>query len=85
MASLESSEFLIILATMKKNDFTLNDLALMVGRGFSSVDKRFDAVDKKLFNMDQRLMRIEREILEDHRNRIEILEMKIRGLEALRH
>lgn len=55
-----------------KNDITMNDLALMVGRGFNAVDKRFDAVDRTLFDMDQRLQRIEKTILEDYGNRIEI-------------
>ena len=73
---------------LKKKNFTINDLALMVGRGFNAtdkrfdgVDKRFDGVDRKLFEVNQRLDRIEKIILEDHKNRIEILEDRFRDFQ----
>ena len=80
---------------LKKKNFTINDLALMVGRGFNAtdkkfdgmdkrfdgMDKRFDGVDRKLFEVNQRLDIIEKVILEDHRNRIEILESRFKDFQ----
>lgn len=80
---------------LRKKNFTINDLALMVGRGFNAkdkkfdgidkrfdgMDKRFDGVDRKLFEVNQRLDRIEKVILEDYGNRIEILEDRFRDFQ----
>lgn len=95
-ASPESRRFFYFdMVKLKKKNFTINDLALMVGRGFNAtdkrfdgvdkkldgIDKRFDGVDKKLFEINQRLSVIEKVILEDHRNRIEILEDRFRDFQ----
>jgi len=75
---------------MKKKDITIDDLAVMVGKGFESVDKRFDAVDKRFDGVDKRfdkvekrLDKIEKLIISDHRERIEKLEMEVKELKAL--
>jgi hypothetical protein len=52
---------------MKKKNLTIDDLALMVGKGFQSVDKRFDGVDKRLDRMDKRFDKIEKIIIADHK------------------
>ena len=75
---------------MKKKDITIDDLAIMVGKGFESVDKRFDAVDERFNGVDKRfdkvekrLDKIEKLIISDHRERIEKLEMEVKELKAL--
>ncbi|MFZ3054941.1 MAG: hypothetical protein WA091_03100 [Minisyncoccales bacterium] len=75
---------------MKKKEVTIDDLALMVRKGFQSVDKRFDEVDKKFDlvdkrfdRMDKRFDRIENLILADHKERIEKLEMQVKELRDL--
>jgi len=82
---------------MKKKEITIDDLALMVGKGFQSVDKRFDGIDKRLNgmdkrfdsmdkrfdNMDKRFDRIEKLILSEHKERIEKLEMQVKELRDL--
>jgi len=68
---------------MKKKDITIEDLALMVGKGFQSVDKRFDGIDKRLDRMDKRFDRIEKLILTEHKERIEKLEMQVKELRDL--
>jgi archaellum component FlaC len=44
---------------MPKKKTTLNDLALMVKRGFDAVDERFNAVDKRFDGVDSRLDNVE--------------------------
>ena len=75
---------------MKKKEITIDDLALMVGKGFQSVDKRFDGVDKRfdgidkrLDRMDKRFDRIEKLILAEHKERIEKLETQVKELRDL--
>jgi hypothetical protein len=75
---------------MKKKEITIDDLALMVGKGFQSVDKRFNGIDKRLNgmdkrfdNMDKRFDRIEKLILSEHKERIEKLEMQVKELRDL--
>ncbi len=75
---------------MKKKDITIDDLAIMVGKGFESVDKRFnsidkrfDGIDKRFDKVDKRLDKIEKLILADHKERIEKLEMEVKELKAL--
>jgi len=82
---------------MKKKGVTIDDLALMVGKGFQSVDKRFDGIDKqfegvdkrfdeidkRLDRMDKRFDRIEKLILTDHKERIEKLEIQVKELRDL--
>lgn len=79
----------------KKKGITIDDLAMMVQRGFENtatkdyvdkhfdaIDKRFDAVDKRLDGIDIRLNRIENLLLRAHENRIEILEDKMRQVQT---
>jgi hypothetical protein len=54
---------------MKKKTVTLNDLALMIGRGFAAVDKcldamgkRFDAIEKRLGAIEKRLSLLEQRV-----------------------
>ncbi len=67
---------------MKKKNITIDDLAMMVNKGFeettkkSEVNARFDAVD-------QRLDKIEKLILADHKKRIERLETEVKELREL--
>lgn len=61
---------------MAKKSVTIEDLAVMVKKGFDSVDKRFDG-------MDDRLDRIEKLILADHKRRIERLEDQVKDLRDL--
>ncbi|MDD4531555.1 MAG: hypothetical protein PHH21_02495 [Candidatus Pacebacteria bacterium] len=72
---------------MKKKEITIDDLAMMVQKGFietktdmasfsKSVDKRFDAVDR-------RLDKIEKLIIADHRQRIGKLEEEMKELKNL--
>ncbi len=68
---------------MKKKNVTINDLAVMVGKGFDSVDKRFDGVDKRFDAIDFRLDKIEKLILADHKKRIERLETEVKELKEL--
>lgn len=73
----------------KKKEITIDELAMMVQRGFEdvttkfdTVGKRFDAVDKRLDGIDIRLNRIENLLLRAHENRIEILEDKMRQVQT---
>jgi len=65
----------------KKNSVTIDDLAVMVAKGFDhvenkmdvrfqAVDKRFDGIDKRLDDIDYRLGKIE----SNHERRLDILE-----------
>jgi len=42
-----------------KKKVTIDDLAMMVGRGFEAVDKRFDQVDERLDKVESRLDKVE--------------------------
>jgi len=61
---------------MKKKNITIDDLAIIIKRGFDGVDGRFDIVDDKL-------ERIERLVLADHKRRIERLENEVKELKEL--
>jgi hypothetical protein len=73
---------------MKKKKITIDDLAVMIARGFEAtaskeeMNNRFDRVNEKFDEMEERLDRIENLILTDHRNRLERLEDKVRVLET---
>lgn len=67
---------------MKKN-ITIDDLAVIVQKGFNGVDKRFDSVDKRFDLVDKRFDKIENLIIADHKKRIEKLEAGIRELFAM--
>jgi len=61
---------------MSRRKVTIEELAVMVKKGFDGVDKRFDGVD-------DRLDRIEKLILADHKRRIERLEDQVKDLRDL--
>jgi len=76
---------------MKSKNITIDDLAIIVQRGFSeaaknvdlrfdAIDKRFDGVDNRLDKVEKRLDRIEKLILSDHKERIERLEIQVKEL-----
>jgi archaellum component FlaC len=67
---------------MKKKNITIDDLALMVQKGFEETAKKKD-VDKKFKDMDERFDRIEKLILADHKRRIERLEQDVKELRNL--
>ena len=72
---------------MAKKNITIDDLAVMVQKGFSSNDKRFDQVDKRFESMqnymDKRFDKIENLILANHQKRIEKIEAEIKELREL--
>jgi len=81
---------------MKKKEVTIDDLAMMVQRGFmetqkelaktakkSEMDQRFKEVDKRFDRMDKRFDKIEKLILSEHKERIEKLEMQVKELRDL--
>lgn len=47
---------------MKKENVTLDDLAMMVQKGFDHVDKRFAAIDKRFDEVDNRFEKIEKKL-----------------------
>jgi hypothetical protein len=61
---------------MSRRKVTIEELAVMVKKGFDGVDKRFDGVD-------DRLDRIEKLILADHKRWIERLEDQVQDLRDL--
>lgn len=68
---------------MKSKNITIDELAVMVKKGFDGVDVRFDGVDRRLDKVEKRLDRIEKLILSDHKERIERLEMQVKELKEL--
>lgn len=45
-----------------KKNVSLDDLAVMVKRGFDGVDKRFDGVDKKFDGVDKKFDKVEKRL-----------------------
>jgi len=81
---------------MAKKDITINDLAVMVQKGFDGVDKRFEQVDKRFEQMDKRLDSmvtkaemnrrfdgLEDRVLASHQKRIEKLEAEVKELREM--
>ena len=68
---------------MAKKNTTIDDLAVMVQKGFDGVDVKFEHVDKRFDSMDKRFDKIESLILENHRKRIEKIEAEIKELREL--
>ena len=78
---------------MVKKNITINQLAVMVKKGFDKtatieqVDDRMDNLknwaEKKFNTIEKRFDKIEKLILDDHKNRIEKLEMKVEYLENI--
>jgi septal ring factor EnvC (AmiA/AmiB activator) len=74
---------------MAKENITINDLAVMVQKGFTAVDKRFDEVDykfeqvdKRFGQIDKRFDKLEKLILADHKRRIEKLEDELKDIKG---
>ncbi|MDO8436056.1 MAG: hypothetical protein Q7S82_01550 [bacterium] len=63
---------------MKKNNITIEDLAIMVEKGFDGTDKK---IEKGFKGVNIRLDRIENFILKQHAQKIEFLEKRIHRLE----
>ena len=78
---------------MVKKNITINQLAVMVKKGFDKtatieqVDDRMDNLknwaEKKFNTIEKRFDKIEKLILDDHKNRIAKLEMKVEYLENI--
>lgn len=64
---------------MKKKNITIDDLAIMVQKGFEETAKKVD-VDNLSKSVDKRFERIEKLILSDYKMRIEKLEGEMREL-----
>lgn len=58
---------------MKKKAITIEDVALMVGKGFLGVDKKFDKIDKRLDGVDKRLDAVDK--------RLDNLDKRLNGVE----
>ena len=74
---------------MKKKNITIDDLAIMVQKGFEETAKKVDldnlskSVDKRFDIVDKRFDRIEKLIIANHRERIEKLEEEMKELKSL--
>jgi len=78
---------------MKKKNITIDDLAIMVQKGFTQVDKRFERVDKRLDSieggmvtkaeMNRRFDGLEDRVLSSHQRRIEKLEAEVKELREM--
>jgi len=71
-----------------KKSITIDDLAIMVAKGFeetakqSDMDKKFEEVDKRFNEMDKRFDRIENILIKQHSDKIENLERRVAQLET---
>lgn len=65
---------------MIKKNITIDDLAVMVQKGFNGVDVHFDKMSKEINN---RFDKIENLILADHKKRIERLETEVKELREI--
>ncbi len=74
---------------MAKKNITIDELAVMVQKGFNGVDKRFEQVDKRLdvmvtkAEMNRRFDGLEDRVLASHQKRIEKLEAEVKELRAM--
>ena len=68
---------------MNKKNITIDELALMVQRGFGEVDKSFEHVDKRFDQVDKRFDKIENLVLASHQKRIEKLEAEVKELREM--
>ena len=74
---------------MAKKNITIDDLAVMVQKGFNETAKKVD-MDLRFDKLDTRLSRVEKDvvtirdlILESHRKKIEKLEEDVKDLKGL--
>mgnify|MGYP001569449750 FL=1 len=70
------SEIFILMKSGKKKNFTIDDLAFAVGRGFNMVDKRFNAMDKRFGEIDGRFNTVDKKLFEINQ-RLEITDKRI--------
>ncbi len=66
---------------MKGKNITIDDLALMMKKGFDSVDKRFDGVDKKFEHVDNKFVELRSDIKIDIINLEGYIDKKIKALD----
>ena len=57
----------------KKDKITIDDIALMIGKGFEHVDKRFKQVDKRMDSLE----RGQKEIIKSNTQEHEAMQMKL--------
>ena len=73
---------------MKKNNITIDDLAVMVQKGFeetakkADMDLKFEQVGNEFKEVNKRFDKIEKLILADHKKRIEKLEDEIKEIKG---
>ena len=70
---------------MAKKNITIDELAVMVQKGFDDVATKSDIknIDKRFDAMDKRFDKIENVVLASHQKRIEKLEAEIKDLREL--
>jgi hypothetical protein len=74
---------------MAKKNITIDDLAVMVQKGFTGVDKRLDEMatksemNRRFDLVDKRFDKIENLVLASHQKRIEKLEAEVKELKEL--
>ena len=64
--------------TMVSKNITINDLAVMVGKGFAGVDKKFEEMSKE---MNKRFDRIENILIKQQNDKIAKLEERMNRIE----
>jgi len=67
---------------MAKKNITIDDLAIMVQKGFEETAKKAE-MNLRFDQIDKRFDKIEKLILADHKNRIEKLEEEVKELKNL--
>ncbi|MCX6720524.1 MAG: hypothetical protein NTW11_01855 [Candidatus Staskawiczbacteria bacterium] len=67
---------------MAKKNITIDDLAVMVQKGFAETAKKAD-MDLRFDEVDKRFDKIENLILADHKKRIERLESEVKDLREM--
>ena len=67
---------------MAKKNITIDDLAIMVQKGFEETAKKAE-MNLRFVQIDKRFDKIEKLILADHKNRIEKLEEEVKELKNL--
>ncbi len=77
---------------MKKNNVTIDELAVMINGGFEktatkeqleNLDTRVEKLEKKVDKIDMKLDRVEKSILDDYKERLEKVEMEVKDLKDL--
>jgi len=61
-------------AQNKFHKITIEDLAIMVAKGFTEMDRQFKEVNKRLDRIEARLDSIEKKVYHDHEHRIRRIE-----------